>query len=72
MGLIILYPVITKNKGGNIMKAMTVSHQNFKPAIPYPNAATRRQVFHKVLDTVLITASGIAITVMLTFLLTIG
>ena len=54
------------------MKVMTVSHQNFKPAIPYPNAATRRQVFHKVLDTVLITASGIAITVMLTFLLTIG
>ena len=54
------------------MKAMTVSHQNYKPALPYPNAATRRQVFHKILDTALIAASGIGITVMLTFLLMMG
>ena len=29
--------------------------------IPYPNAATRREVLHKVLDTALLTASGIGI-----------
>ena len=52
------------------MKTMTVSRQIYKPAIPYPNAATRRQVFHKWLDTLLVTASGIGITVMLAFLLT--
>lgn len=54
------------------MKTMTVSQQNSKHALPYPNAATRQQVFQKILDNMLITASGIGITVMLTFLLTMG
>ncbi len=54
------------------MKAMTVSHQNRRSALPYPNAATRQQVFQKFLDHALIAASGIGITVMLTFLLTMG
>lgn len=35
------------------------------PRIPYPNAATRREVFHKLLDTALLAASGIGIAAML-------
>ena len=29
--------------------------------IPYPNAATRRELVHKLLDTALVTVSGIGI-----------
>lgn len=29
--------------------------------IPYPNAATRKELFHKVLDTLLVAASGMGI-----------
>ena len=29
--------------------------------VPYPNAATRRQIFHKLLDTSLVAASGMGI-----------
>lgn len=29
--------------------------------IPYPNAATRRELLHKALDTALVTVSGIGI-----------
>lgn len=54
------------------MKSMTVSKSNYSRVIPFPNALTRRQALHKVLDTLLITASGIGITTALAFLLTIG
>lgn len=37
----------------------------YRPAIPYPNAATRREVFHKVLDTLLVAASGMGIAAIL-------
>lgn len=51
------------------MKTTTVYKSNYRSALPYPNAITRRQAFHKRLDTLLVAASGIGITVMLTFLL---
>lgn len=35
------------------------------PQIPYPNAATRRELFNKLLDTLLVTASGMGIAAML-------
>ena len=54
------------------MKTMTVSKQNYTNVIPFPNAVTPRQAFHKTLDTLLITASGIGITTALAFLLTMG
>lgn len=54
------------------MKTMTVSKSNYRSVIPFPNAVTRRQAFHKALDTLLIAASGIGITAMLAFLLTMG
>ena len=48
------------------MKATAIYRQNY--TVPYPNAATRRQVFHKVLDTLLIGASGMGIAAILLFL----
>ena len=51
------------------MKTMTLTKTNH-PVIPYPNALTRRQAFHKWLDTLLVGASGIGITAILAFLLT--
>lgn len=33
----------------------------YHPAIVYPNAATRREVLHKVLDTLLVAASGMGL-----------
>ena len=45
----------------------TVYKTNYRPAarIPYPNAATRREVFHRLLDTALVAASGMGIAAML-------
>ena len=34
---------------------------NTRPAIPYPNAATRQELLHKALDTLLVAASGMGI-----------
>lgn len=39
--------------------------------IPYPNAATRREFLHKLLDTALLTASGIGIGAILALLTTL-
>lgn len=37
--------------------------------ISHPNAATRREIFHKLLDTVLVAASGMGIATILLFML---
>jgi hypothetical protein len=42
------------------------------PHIPLPNAATRRQVLHKILDTALIAASSLGIVAILLFFVVIG
>jgi len=39
--------------------------------IPYPNAATRRQLLHRLLDVALLVASGIGIASMLLMLIVI-
>ena len=56
------------------MKSVTVSRTNYAqlPRIPYPNAATRREVFHKLLDTVVMGAIGISCAVILLFILALG
>ena len=36
-----------------------------RPAFPYPNAATRQEVLHKVLDTLLVAVSGVGIAAVL-------
>ena len=53
------------------MKATTAQRSDYMKLskIPYPNAATRRQLFHKFLDFLLMTASGIGIGAMLLFIL---
>ena len=55
------------------MKTMTISNTNrtAKPTVAYPNGLTRRQSFHKLLDVVLIAASGVGISAMLAFVLTV-
>lgn len=42
---------------------------NYRTAVPYPNAATRREVLHKVLDTLLVAVSGMGIGAMLLLLM---
>ena len=42
-----------------------VCKSNYQPVIPYPNAATRREVLHKILDTLLVAASGMGIAAIL-------
>jgi hypothetical protein len=46
-----------------------ICKSNYRPAVPYPNAATRREVLHKILDTLLVAASGMGIGAMLLLLL---
>ena len=36
-----------------------------RPAFPYPNSATRQEVLHKVLDTLLVAVSGMGIAAIL-------
>lgn len=52
------------------MKAMTTYQK--RNYIPYPNAATKKQVVEKILDRVLLSACGMGITAIFLFLLTIG
>ena len=42
------------------MKVSTICHTDFKsrPSIPYPNAATRKELLHKFLDLLLVGAMG--------------
>jgi hypothetical protein len=40
-----------------------------RPIVPLPNAVTRRQFLHKVLDTALAVACGVGVSVTLLFLL---
>lgn len=44
------------------------NHRAIRP-LPFPNAATRRQVFAKIIDTLLVAASGAGIAAMLLLLL---
>lgn len=43
-----------------------------KAALPYPNAATRKQIMNKVLDLLLMAAIGAGIAAMLLFLLALA
>ena len=42
-----------------------VCKSNYRPSIPYPNAATQREVLHKILDALLVAASGMGIAAIL-------
>lgn len=45
---------------------------NRRPAVRYPNAATRREALHKLLDQLLIGAMCVAAVAILLFLLTLA
>ena len=53
------------------MKATTAKRIEYAdtPMLPYPNAATRRQVFQKVLDFLVMVASGVGVGAILLFML---
>lgn len=53
------------------MKTAVTSKTNFmaRPVVPYPNAVSRRQFCHKLLDTLLVAASGMGVAVMLVVVL---
>lgn len=43
-----------------------------RPNLPYPNAATRREIFHKFLDLLLMGAIGVGAATVILFLLAIA
>ena len=53
------------------MKTATLTHVAKRPSLPYPNAATRRQLINKFLDLLLTGAIGAAIAAVLLFLMVI-
>ncbi len=53
------------------MKTATMTKSANRPVLPYPNAATRRQILNRVLDLLLTGAIGAAIAAMLLFLMVI-
>ena len=56
------------------MKTATMKRiqMNKASVIPYPNAATRQEILHKFLDTVLVGAIGAGLAVCLLFFLALG
>ena len=46
-----------------------ICKSNCRCSIPYPNAATRREVLHKLLDTLLVAASGVGAAAILLLLM---
>ena len=55
------------------MKTAIHATQNYmtRPVVPYPNVVSRRAFFRKILDAILVAASGMGIVTMLVFLLMI-
>jgi hypothetical protein len=51
------------------MKTAMITQDKNRPALPYPNAATRRQILNKILDLLLTGAIGAGIAAMLLFLM---
>ena len=53
------------------MKTATMTQKANRSVLPYPNAATRRQILNRFLDLLLTGAIGAAIAAMLLFLMVI-
>lgn len=56
------------------MKTAVVKRTNFNnmPVIPYPNAATREEMLHKILDLLLVAAIGAGLAACLIFLIALS
>jgi len=75
IGLICLYHRLIKDtKEVPNMKAATITQRNFanRPHAPYPNAATYKELAHKMLDLLLMAAIGTGAAAILLFLLVLG
>lgn len=74
VGPIFLYPKSTKQTEEAFSMKTAICKSTYRPMakIPYPNAATRREVLHKLLDTVLVAASGMGIAAMFLLYMTLG
>ena len=46
-----------------------ICKSNYRAALSYPNAATRREVIHKLLDGILVAASGVGLSAILLLLM---
>ena len=55
------------------MKTITTTQVTFanRPHVPYPNAATNREIFQKVLDMLLVAAMGVGAAAIFLFMLAI-
>ena len=64
-----LYDKGRKQKEETLMLTSNTKKVNFwsEPYVPLPNAATRRQVLHKIMDTALIIASCAGIVAIMLF-----
>ena len=56
------------------MKTATVYRSDYtkRPSLPYPNAATRREMLNKLIDYLLIGAMGVAAVTVVLFFLTLA
>lgn len=56
------------------MKTAAIYHSECasRPKLPYPNAATRREIFHKFIDLVLMGAIGVGAAAVILLLLAIA
>lgn len=56
------------------MKASVLTHTDYanRPNLPYPNAATRQEIFNKFLDLLLMAALGIGAAAILLFLVALS
>jgi hypothetical protein len=50
----------------------TATYRDTRPSLPYPNAATRREVMNKFLDNLLIAAMVVAAVTVFLFLVTLA
>lgn len=73
--LFVLYSFITKKlRRVQHMKTATLkqTHINRTPALPFPNAATKREMLHKFLDLMLVSAIGAGLAACLLFFLALA
>ena len=60
-----------QTKEAQIMKTAAINKMDY-PLAPYPNAATRREVIHKILDHLLIVASCAGVSAVILLLITLA
>ena len=56
------------------MKTTNIQHRkaNTRPVIPYPNAATKKEILHNALDMLLSAACGAALAAIVLFLMVVS